>query len=60
MFAGLWGGWHLHPGTAGVVSGERGLAVEDREHPAPPDDQVLLDDRKDRCHDPVDETGRQA
>ena len=44
----------------GVVLGEARGPAEQREHPAPADDQVLLDDREEGRRDPVEEqAGRQ-
>src|SRR2546426_598441 len=43
-----------------VVEGERGCPSEQREERPEAHDEVLLHDRKDRGHDPVDEqAGRQ-
>ena len=43
-----------------VAHGERGRPAEEREERAPPNGQILLHDREDRGHDPVDEeAGRQ-
>ena len=48
------------PGSAGCGRRRSRGPAEEREHAAPADDEVLLDDREDRGHDPVDEqAGRQ-
>src|SRR5664279_6262555 len=54
---GDWNG-HREPGLVGP--GECRIPAEEREHPTPADDQVLLAKREQGGHDPVDEQpGRQ-
>src|SRR4029079_9007230 len=40
-------GWQVDRESRRVIDRERRCPAEDREHAAPPDDQVLLDDRRE-------------